>query len=518
MTLASRHTLSLAVAALFCSLPAAAQCGQWSDEHAVGVDLNARILRVFDLGQGPELFLGGDFLMVGSASVRGVARWTGTGWTDVGAFQGRFVSDLEVFDPGSGPELFIRSGGYSSITSGIHSWDGVSWQLLTDEGRSIHTWDDGSGEALYVGLFSIAASSGTIYGLARWDGTDWTDLGLPAQTVLTPLLNWDDGSGDALYLSGYVVDYATLGVWRYDGVSFTQVGASFAREPTALAVHDDGSGEALYAAGEGPWVSGKYTGEVHRWDGASWVQVGPSASDEVKAIVSYDAGDGQGPGLYIGGSFQKLGGVPVSRLARWDGQAWQEVAGGVDKWVGTLLPFNDGSDPWPSLWMAGALTSAAGTPSLHVAELEQPCACQGTSYCTAGTTANGCAALISSTGTASLTASSGFTVDVSGAEGGAPGVLFFGTSGEQATPWGTGTSYRCVVPPVVRTGLNPGSGNPGLCDGSFALDFNAWMAAKPGKAPLAGQTALLQCWFRDPGNTSNQVTSFSDALRVSVCP
>jgi len=107
---------------------------------------------------------------------------------------------------------------------------------------------------------------------------------------------------------------------------------------------------------------------------------------------------------------------------------------------------------------------------------------------------------------------------VSAIEGDKDGILFFGTAGRQAKPWGGGTSYQCVVPPVRRTGLQTGTGTAGLCDGSYALDFNAWMTSHPAKAPAANATVQMQCWFRDPQNTSNQTTSLSDALEFRVAP
>jgi len=141
-----------------------------------------------------------------------------------------------------------------------------------------------------------------------------------------------------------------------------------------------------------------------------------------------------------------------------------------------------------------------------------------TSYCTAGTSASGCQALITAAGSPSLSATTGFDVLVSAIEGDKDGILFFGTAGRQAKPWGGGTSYQCVVPPVRRTGLQTGTGTAGLCDGSYALDFNAWMTSHPAKAPAANATVQMQCWFRDPQNTSNQTTSLSDALEFRVAP
>jgi len=142
-------------------------------------------------------------------------------------------------------------------------------------------------------------------------------------------------------------------------------------------------------------------------------------------------------------------------------------------------------------------------------------------YCTAGTSASGCAAQLSATGLASATASTGFQLSATSLEGAKDGLFFFGTNGQQANPWGTGTSFQCVVPPVMRASLLAGTGSPGLCDGSLAQDLNAlWCPScpKPSKNPGAGAVVQAQLWYRDPFNTSNQTTSLSNAIEFSVCP
>ena len=140
------------------------------------------------------------------------------------------------------------------------------------------------------------------------------------------------------------------------------------------------------------------------------------------------------------------------------------------------------------------------------------------SYCTAGTSAAGCAALLGATGTASASATSGFTLQASGVPGLKDGLFFIGTSGRQANSWGNGTSFQCVIPPVARMGLLVGSGTNGACDGSFAQDLNARWQAKPAQNPGAGAIVQAQLWYRDPFNTSNQTTSLSDALEFTVAP
>ena len=142
----------------------------------------------------------------------------------------------------------------------------------------------------------------------------------------------------------------------------------------------------------------------------------------------------------------------------------------------------------------------------------------GTSYCTAGTSGSGCQALLSGSGTPSATAGSGFALRATTVEGSSDGLFFFSTNGRQARPWGNGTSFQCVVPPVTRASAQLANGSPGFCDGVFTEDLNLRWAARPSQNPGAGAVVQAQLWYVDPANTSNQGSSFSDALEFTVAP
>lgn len=140
-------------------------------------------------------------------------------------------------------------------------------------------------------------------------------------------------------------------------------------------------------------------------------------------------------------------------------------------------------------------------------------------YCTPGTTADGCTPQISGSGAASGTSGSGFDITVSQAPGMAQGTIFYGIRGPKTSVWnnGSGFAFVCVQAPYRRMGASNSGGTPGSCDGTFTIDWNAFVAANPGTFGdpfLPGETVWAQCWFRDPGNPGN--TSFSDALRFTV--
>ena len=281
----------------------------------------------------------------------------------------------------------------------------------------------------------------------------------------------------------------------------------------ALAVRGDTV--AIGALGvDGPAGSG--TGQVFlfEWDGVKWLR------DQELVASDASAWDVFGSSLAMDGNFLLVGAPGVDGPNGFSHGAvyvFEEIAGtwtelgrfmrtspGAEISFGTSVGFDDGVAVVGSYGVATAFRVAAVLPPA--------------SYCTAGTTASGCTANVSATGTPSTSRASGFTIDVVDLEGKKDGVLYFGTNGAQANPWGNGTSYQCVVPPVVRTGVQQGVGTLGACNNAYSLDFNTWMAANPTRAPGAGEDVRLQSWFRDPQNTSNQSTSISDAIVFTVCP
>jgi hypothetical protein len=168
-----------------------------------------------------------------------------------------------------------------------------------------------------------------------------------------------------------------------------------------------------------------------------------------------------------------------------------------------------------------ALEQATGLGDILVGALPTPTGAltpPGVAYCTAGTSASGCVASIGGAGIPSASLPSGFVLSVVDVEGAVAGQFFFGVNGPQANPWGNGTSYQCVVPPVFRAGLLTGSGTPNLCDGAFAQDLNARWTAKPAQNPGPGALVDAQFWYRDPASTSNQTTSLSDGYEFTTQP
>ena len=307
------------------------------------------------------------------------------------------ASALLVFDDGhgGGPALYV--GGYfkfpaMAANGHVSRWDGASWSPLgsgmstTFNPSFVHalaSFDDGSGPALYAGGYFLSGGGapGTS-AIARWDGSSWSGLAggmdaggsIPSVTALTV---FDDGSGTgpALYAGGRFTSAGGLpvnNIAKWDGTSWSTLGSGLSgSQPIvrAMAVFDDGSGggPALFAGGGFSSAGGVPATRIARWDGNSWSSLG-AMSNLVTDLRVFDDGSAAGPALYAGGWFQFAGGVAANRIAKWDGSSWSPVGSGMDKYVSSLGVFDDMTGSGPALFAGGVFTVAGGTVAHNVAK------------------------------------------------------------------------------------------------------------------------------------------------------
>lgn len=370
-------------------------CG-WSEGfHSEDLG-NVYATTMFDDGNGPALFVGGNFDWVGGVTASNVARFDGTVWSNLTGPSGEGtdgqVNALTVFDDGTGPALyaggnFTTAGGIS--TNGVARWDGTAWSAL--EGASgtgvsdivvaMAVYDDGHGEDLYVAGYFVSAGGVSASRIARWDGSEWSPLFGPSSNgtsnYVRSLQVHDDGSGPSLFVGGQFTTAGgipSLRIARWDGVRWWPVGPGFDAYVGAFAVFDEGEGPRLFAGGAFRTGNGDEFNYVARWDGSEWTQlsgpsgigVGPQYS-AVRALGVHD--DGSGPALFAGGWFQTAGGVPSQNVARWDGSAWSSLSGpldnGMNQTVETLTTIDAGSGE--ELLAGGLFTRAGGTLAYYLA-------------------------------------------------------------------------------------------------------------------------------------------------------
>lgn len=344
-----------------------------------GVQGTVLALAEFDDGGGADLYMAGSFTFIDGQTRPGIARWDGAAWQSVGGGvtglggSSATVFDLAVFDDGSGAALFA-AGSFVNAGAGsaarVAKWNGTTWSALgagippasSSEVNALAVFDDGGGEALFVGGTFPTAGSGRAEGLAKWDGMTWTGDGLATVGVLYGLTVVPDGSGEAMIALG---NHTRVGakfagsVAAWDGEEWEPLGSGMSAPVRELRSFDGD----LYALGEFLNAGGMAANRIARWDGSAWSPVGSGLNGIGWCAAVFD--DGNGAALYVGGQFTQAGGQTANRIAKWDGAAWSEVGGGVNDTVYGLGVFDDGDGP--ALYVSGDFTHAGGSPMPHLA-------------------------------------------------------------------------------------------------------------------------------------------------------
>jgi hypothetical protein len=139
-------------------------------------------------------------------------------------------------------------------------------------------------------------------------------------------------------------------------------------------------------------------------------------------------------------------------------------------------------------------------------------------YCTAGTTTNGCVPALSAPANPSASAASPCTLTVTNLEGQRSTLVFYSVNGAQALQWNA-TSFLCVKSPTQRTLPRNSGGAVSACNGSYSLDWNAYLAANPGSLGMpfsSGASVWVQAWLRDP--PAGKSTNLSNGLQLTFAP
>lgn len=379
-------------------------------------------LNTFDDGYGSALYAGGLFSRAGGVTTNFIAKWNGLTWSPLGSGIGE-IEDGSVFAPviramtifsdglGKGPALY--AGGEFSVAGGVSAsyigrWDGLSWSALgagmrgTDEFTyypsvsALAVFEDGAGAALYAGGRFVSAGGLPANSIAKWNGSSWSPLGTGLNGEVFALAVFNDGSraNPTLCAAGrfnVAGGVTAFNIARWDGVAWSTVGFGMSggnpqtsTTVQALAVFDDrlGDGPMLYAGGNFTTAGGVPASRIAKWNGVSWAPVGTGMNNTVLALKVFDDGTGAGPALYAGGVFTIAGGVTVNRIAKWNGTTWLPLGTGLNGVVNALAVFDDGSGGGPALYTGGRFTSIAGAPANRIARWN------GTEWSTLGTGMN----------------------------------------------------------------------------------------------------------------------------------
>jgi hypothetical protein len=333
----------------------------WS---ALGDGTNAEVLTI--LVSGSNLYIGGSFTSAGTVGALRVARWDGSTWSAMGSGFTDYVKALTIFQ-GSlyAGGAFTMSGG--TTVNRIAKWNGTSWEGLADgftsSGARVMCLAS-SAYLLYAGGIFTKSGTTPLANIAQWDGTAWSSVGSGLMTGVTALLYHNM----KLYAGGNFSSPAHIAQW--DGTTWSGLGAGI--NSNVYSITTDGTN--IYAAGEFTMAGGSSAIRIAKWDGANWSALSTGLSYTANSLVwdglklfvggqfplslrswdgsafsttdhKFDKPNGDvivnsicliGNTVYIGGTFNSVGGVAANNIAKWNGTNWSALGTGTDGTVYAL--------------------------------------------------------------------------------------------------------------------------------------------------------------------------------------
>ena len=284
----------------------------------------------------------------------------------VGLTSDGYAGPMTSFDDGHGEALYIggsfsSAGGY--LTRGLaryaggddwHDVGGGCYSPNTNyfvAALAVHNFGVGP-ELISGGGFATAGGVAGTANLAAWNGSRWRALGAPGGAVWSLV-----SSGGVLYVAGgftQIGGIAANGIASYDGEVWSALGSGmaggFSPNVFAMKVFNDGSGEKLYAGGRFASLGG-VNGLVARWNGTAWQPVGRGVQgtntfSDVEAMAIYN--DGTRDTLCVGGwDLRPVGGTTTVNVLKWDGTRWSTLGQYLGGRTTALAVFDDGSGAKP---------------------------------------------------------------------------------------------------------------------------------------------------------------------------
>jgi len=290
-----------------------------------------------------ELYVGGQFSTHSSSNPAifdFIARWNGTSWNSVGNGFDNTVMSLAVYNGNLYASGLMHFAGSDSIKS-IAKWDGNHWSQVANgiciQGNWVSSLKVYNNKLYAAGGFPFIAINSNC--IARWNDTIWRDVGtggINGAVASLEVFNNELYAGGSYFTQAGGV--AVHGFAKWNDTIWKAVGSG----TTYHGSNNDGIIRALkeyhnelYAGGQFSEIDGDSMKSIARYNGFAWNSVG-SGVDSTNIIAdtiiddwfpfdtTYDyashtiyAFQEFNNELYVGGSFNMIGGVTAHNIAKW---------------------------------------------------------------------------------------------------------------------------------------------------------------------------------------------------------
>jgi hypothetical protein len=283
-------------------------------------------------------------------------------WISMGTTYPGTDGTVDVTHVDAAGNLYI-GGSFTHVgniaANGVAKWNGTNWSsmglgIVLGPGEAVYGLAT-SGNDLFVGGTFQKAGGVTVNGIAKWNGTNWSALGSGVSIVSGDGVYVLEASGGNLYAAGRFSSISGVSanrIARWNGTAWSPLGSGVPAAVYALAA----SGSDLYAGGNFFTAGGVTVNFVAKWNGNAWSALGSGVTATVTSLGV------AGTNLYVGGIFGTAGGISANRIAKWNGSNWSALGTGLDNEVYTLEV--SGND----VYAGGIFWNAGGTPAIHVAK------------------------------------------------------------------------------------------------------------------------------------------------------
>jgi len=267
---------------------------------------------------GSDLYVAGTFTWVGHMPATNIAKWDGNGWSSLGsgitgagcgAVYALAVSGSDVYAGGA----FTNASGEAA--NHIAKWNGTNWSALGTGLNGEVLAIVCSGSSLYAGGLFTSAGGSPAHSIAKWNGTDWSPVGSGVDGYVRGL----GMLGEDLYVGGDItratnsggMAVSVNGIAKWNGTNWSALGLGLDGPAAAFAF----SGDSLYAAGWFTSAGGITASNIAKWNGTSWSALG-SGTGRSSLGAAVFALAVLGGDLYAGGEFATAGGKVSAHVAR----------------------------------------------------------------------------------------------------------------------------------------------------------------------------------------------------------
>jgi len=325
----------------------------WTSVGNTG-DINGTVVHsICCNNQNDELYILTDSTKIsGITGLDYVAKWTGSGWTSLGAtgqislWVSRPVGEQDLCCDNEG-NIYLSAGDQFDVgfgTTYLAKWNETDgWTTVGDNDPNNGVYsiccnsNDGN---LYIGGGFNNVDGVAVGKLAKYNDTDgWSSVGGLTSGgggfVYKVCCDSKDGS---IYIGGSFQNLTNEGLYflgKYnDTDGWTSVGQTSDINNRVYDICCDSENGDIYIAGEFDTVAG-ITGlnKVAKWDAKSqsWTSISGNTGDFGPDLsqIAYSICCKNGE-IYVGGELNNIGGLGIDNLAKWTGSSWTSVGGPSD--------------------------------------------------------------------------------------------------------------------------------------------------------------------------------------------